>query len=1367
MNWSGDPACTSCSPGWTGKHCQIAVISLPSLSRLEVALASVGGSGYFTTFFGVSFTHRVAGEFYLVRSKTDNFAIQLRQAPCVKANAFSPLCTTGFAIAFGKIRITLRAPVISTLRTTTTVPIVWLNGKLVRVDHVTRLSLDFRMVRISTLTYHIYGPRGLAFIVNVDQSLLVTVHVPRVYCHNSFGLLGACKDHNITNSTDVQDLIDSLIASSGVKEAGSFFVYRYSSYLEHRLVTGGGFSLYFKDSYVKSASMAFSRVTILTIELLVKIHRYGGVLLSYAHGNGVFALLNERTVKLIYKQRALDTGITLQLMEWNQISVVFKRTVGILHFYHLDSSGKLKVRVFKLDPAAFSSGGTLVFGQWQASREQDRPPSSGDFVGEIDEVRIWQRRSNPFVLRSNWQLNVQQGAYPGLLHLWKLNQVEGRVIRDLISGSHLSVVRFHEPLWAFSDANIPPVDPDFEKALSSRVRLNAQKFCFSLFLEGVLFNRCSRLGLQVAQFYYRVCLKDIYISAGFHWTMLAVVAYSDYCQVALNLSSWPARELCSEFPDQQFPYVAGPQCEALCLFGYPVPSQNGSDGIRCVCEPGYWGNDCANLCPGGIWNVCNGNGVCDAMNGTCGCDAHWRGNVTASAGRANSSSLPCSRCTEGWQGSDCSVASESQNSSRPGISINYGDPHFTTVTGESFHFEVPGAFILLNSSAVEAQILQVPCKNRVSCRKIIEVALQTAVVKLFVRYSDQDYLQARVHLYAQNSSSDLTESDEWVEAGDVKYRWPNPRILEVRVSDRVQFNILTYDGTIGAAVELVGATRELTTGLCGHEQSKWINESKAGNQQELTQKTLDDRLVRQRVTDQQNFLTTEFASMPFSGAGYMLEFHHNQLMFVGGEDAPVLSEFTFEIWVCLVNEGVSTADACADRRNSPESHLAGKHAILSTSTKTGNMAVVYDGEITVIWEGEHITRTGITVHHGVWTHVGVTWRTHDGRVQVMAARNTASYNSSTVYGVHVGRNFSFDGFLVLGRHLQGDEVLGAHDMRGALDDLRVWQYARNENEVRSLRSASLESYIDGLVLYLPLDEGTGSQAEGTIYAVLPVGPSRTNFTNSPVRATFFMQPASTSPRWVPSSVPMSPVSNYTLDFRNETLMRHAKERCYAWFYTGKIQQYCSSALVSTSRFYYESCLADIADSGNLDHYKLSVSLFGFYCQKVLGIKECLLYGTYDAFSKCPTPKKPKTNDLTPAEIAVITISVIFFVLFLLFVIIVLCRRYQKKRKERNEVEKLYLSPPQGYRYRLEDAGHEGGDILEMGAFGYIKGPLSHYESDSDSLSETPTLKTKFIRRPEGTGQQGCHRPDTIPRAQMPFGQVLHGDDSEEERESHV
>lgn len=1296
VNWNGDGNCTSCSPRWNGTNCQFAVKLVTSVTSKTVVFASVGGYGYFTTFFGVSFTYRVVDEFYLLRSTLYNFVIQLRQAPCVADAAYTSLCTTGFSFGLGGNNIVIRAPITTISRTVSVFPLVWLNGKFVQVDHRTQLSADFLMVRISTVTFHIYGPNGIKFVLTVGHSLTVTIHVPAIYCQNSTGLLGSCTDHSFNGTNSLESYITSLKSISVVNKSETLFIYKYLQYFEHRRPSGAGFNLFFRDHSVRSGPMYFPTVDVLTIELLLKAQQPGGVILSYL-SQSIFAVVDNVTLAVIYKGAVFQTGFRLEINQWNQITIVFKQLVGILHFYYFSSSGDVRVRVFRLDSDVFTNGGVLTLGQWQPSPGSDSLLPKSSFVGEIDELRIWKRRTNPDLVKVNWRLNVQVDTYPDLLHLWKFNQVEGRVIHDLLGKSDLFMIKFHEPLWSFSDADIPRLKPKGTVFFDISLRQKAESFCFSLILSGPLYTRCKGLGLQVAQFYYKVCLHDISVSLKLHSAVYAVVTFADYCQSALKLNEWPAKELCHHFVDQRFPYWIGSRCTTRCVFGYSIPDVNATDGVSCKCEQSYWGTDCSNLCPGGLRRTCNGHGVCSVTNGTCECEPHWNGNVTISSDEKNTIlPLPCSKCTTGWTGADCSIAEESSilNSTEPGVAINFGDPHFTSVTGVNFHFEAPGAYYLFISSVVVAQVLLVPCNNRMSCRRISEVALRTAETELSVRYSDLKTIETRRFDIASNKSSKLSNSKEWVDVADIKYRWLTSNILEVGFPEEIQFNILTYNGTLGTAIQVPRPMRAQTDGICGEKESSWIRKhsskpaaNASRDESELSQKTLDLKFSTQfKMKESNTFLTTKHAWRSFSGAGYMLEFSSSNtgVMFASNTSLPVLDEFTIEIWVCLVNAGSSVSHLCSSAQKEATEQVTGSHALFSVATTSGNFAIVCKDGLQVKWEKKVFT-TGINIYEGVWTHLAVTWRTIDGRLQAFAYFD-GKHHQSTTFDVMTGKQFSFDGLLVLGRYMRGYMVDSEYDMRGALDELKVWQYAKTIEQINASMSVKFDDYREGLVLNVPLDEGMGQITEGRFYSLIPVdvtsSPLETPAVNMSIVQGFIH--SGQSPGWAPSGVHMTPLANYSLTFRNATLEDDALKQCYEWFYKGKLKKYCSTRLVSQALFYYESCLADIADSGSLAHYKLSVSLFGFYCQKVLGIEPCELYGTYDAFPRCPTEEVK--NVLTPTEIIVISVSSVLFLLFLLIIIIVVCRRRKRKR---SEVEQIYIQESgteASSKYVADDAG---------------------------------------------------------------------------------
>ena len=494
-----------------------------------------------------------------------------------------------------------------------------------RIDHVTHLSVHFVMVRISSVAYSITGPQGIKFTLTIGKRLVLTFNIPRTYCQNSTGLLGSCKESRINSTELVENTVRGLISSSKVIQNDTLFQYDYLHYHEHRLVTGGGFCLRFIDSFVVSKPLVIPRVHVITLELLVRIRSYGGVILAFVKDN-TFAVINDETLRISYRHRVFDTSVVMEIRQWYQISLVFYQLIGKVEIYIFDRVRNLSIRVFMLDREVLASGGSLAFGQWLTSNNPTQPPSS-IFDGDIDEVTMWRRRSNPNIVKRNEKLNVQPGAYPDLLHLWKFDEVEGSVVKDEAGDDDLYLKRFHEPERAFSDADIPAVNPDEDKDITKTIDPRDALFCRSVLLEGSLHDNCLKLGEPTVQSYYNTCLYDVSLSGRNNSAVDAVIAFADFCQQVLELVEWPARQLCNLFPGKRFPNWIGSDCEKKCVFGYPITEPNSTGSVACKCEKGYWGASCSGLCPGGLWNVCNERGQCDAVNGQCTCSAKWNGTM--------------------------------------------------------------------------------------------------------------------------------------------------------------------------------------------------------------------------------------------------------------------------------------------------------------------------------------------------------------------------------------------------------------------------------------------------------------------------------------------------------------------------------------------------------------------------------------------------------------------------------------------------------------------------------------------------------------------------------------------------------------------
>ncbi len=355
VNWKGDDMCSTCSSDWFGKLCQYAATK--HLVFKTFSIASIKGQGYFTTFLGISFYLPSFGEFYLIRSTSSHFAIQVRQTPCMYHTSYRPLCTTGISIRLNvHLTLTIRSRVTNV---NIYYPLVWTNGRPVRVDHVTYFSTSIRMTRIALNRYEITGPNGLLFVLTVGQSLSIRLRIPTAFCEHSTGILGPCEQRlSYQNRTDIQVLNDA-ITNGTVDQSESLFVYNHENFHEIRHLTGTWFNLRMVDSHIVSDTLLLGNYDVITIELFVKIKSYGGTLLSYGKGE-YLSLTNEPNIRVVYGSLEFRTGLKLGLNVWSQITLVWIKSSFVLQVYYhdyLSSFGLPLLRTYQFHSQIFLSEG--------------------------------------------------------------------------------------------------------------------------------------------------------------------------------------------------------------------------------------------------------------------------------------------------------------------------------------------------------------------------------------------------------------------------------------------------------------------------------------------------------------------------------------------------------------------------------------------------------------------------------------------------------------------------------------------------------------------------------------------------------------------------------------------------------------------------------------------------------------------------------------------------------------------------------------------------------------------------------------------------------------------------------------------------
>jgi hypothetical protein len=531
--------------------------------------------------------------------------------------------------------------------------------------------------------------------------------------------------------------------------------------------------------------------------------------------------------------------------------------------------------------------------------------------------------------------------------------------------------------------------------------------------------------------------------------------------------------------------------------------------------------------------------------------------------------------------------------------------------------------------------------------------------------------------------------------------------------DETKLTVLALFDTLAVAIETPRRLNTSERGICGSSDGDWEQDIlKTGNMtslngteiklplSNLTQAKHDDYIDNEiRVTDTR--MITEYALAYRTGGGYMLSLGINYLSLILDFNYPVFSEVSIELWVKLsVYETAVTVGT----------DLKGRRVIYHIVHEKISLTVWYNNELVITW-GSHEINTGLVFKHSLWTHFSLTWRNSDGRLVIMLANIDGKQEKSLHYGILINHFFSIDKGLFFG-HDEKNELLNI-ELLLEIDELRVWQFARNDEDIVKNMAVKIQGYIDGLIMFCGFDEGYGTTTNGTLYALSDnatiSGYYYRGNKSRDKEIAYEVKPRGVDPLWKPSGAPYPNLGNYEINFESDDLQSEAKTQCHKLFYTGNLYKYCGKKLVTQAFFYYEACLMDIAHSGNIHHTKISVSMFAFYCQKVLAVKPCLLYGYYDGFPACE-----EEPGLDVILIVSISIGAFLFILLIVLCIIWLCVRRRRKKGsndgQRQGVDLKHVpSPdmyagieddPQRYNYGLLDECNEadGGERMKESAF---------------------------------------------------------------------
>jgi len=552
--------------------------------------------------------------------------------------------------------------------------------------------------------------------------------------------------------------------------------------------------------------------------------------------NATTGTWSSSTLHVHYGQHTYDTGIELQIEQWNQITVVWSGTeVQLFVFY---SNATYFTKVMALGNSVFVDGALIGLGTWLTSLTAGVPPGVA-FCGQMDEFRMWNRRTNLFVVQQGLNLNIVAGT-PGLLSLWKFNEGVGSIASDDIAGNAFIFAALNPPEWTVSDDFAVPLTPSLSSPLKAPPKTSVITATMKLYRRDVHYfgtvwptninpmsftadqqertllkcttwmsallgaNLCGSLYPTPAQFYWLSCLRETVLNADIMFGLRSIFSFAKYCQSSLSTAVRPGQTLCNEGIKTTW---IGPNCDISCYFGGEALDSNGT--TYCKCDPFHYGPDCSSICPGveeGL--LCGGHGECNSLTGDCVCHSQWMGSPV------------CDSCSPGWLGSDCSVAiSTLPNSTTiPGVCVSFGDPHMTTFSGTNYNMNTAGAYVLMRSPQTLVQVLQVRCTGTRPCIRNEEVTIQagSVTVSAYAPTDGTNYPLVTTDM-GNGVPTFLSYPDSFVFEGLHWINWylNSRHKLTVTTPEGVVVTVACYYGILSVSVLAPPALKGQTSGLCG------------------------------------------------------------------------------------------------------------------------------------------------------------------------------------------------------------------------------------------------------------------------------------------------------------------------------------------------------------------------------------------------------------------------------------------------------------------------------------------------------------------------------------------------------------------------
>ncbi|KAK3755990.1 hypothetical protein QZH41_003343 [Actinostola sp. cb2023] len=1140
LNWQGKSDCSNCTNGWVGQDCSIAV------SHKKLPSCSIFSGGHFSSFDGAHFGFYGVGEFWLINNV--QFKAQMRQISCSNSKS---RCINAVAFSFrNDWKMILHAAYTKTGEAT-----IWLNDRIVKFTQKRiAFTQDTYLEYSSSTTYTLLSKLSKMDIKIrvIGTRISITGRVGDSLCQSAKAACGNC-DGDLQNDLTLIPG-ETLEQNWKVEPDVSLFssIYKYGSYEEAAQPTGAEYGLRFKGVGIETDILPdIFRGSHVTVELLFKTDsKNAGVLYCYSYFTAL-AVYMENTIKVRQGSSVWDTQITPDLGKWNQITLVYYQPTGLLTLYFINAFGSITHLTSTVRSRLYVSQGSISIGQWVPGYIDWDVVSLAGFVGYVDEVRVWNRDFSLSDVRSSWTANVQRRA-PYLAILWKFNEGEGKLVRDVQSGIHLYIADVdNAPVWVYSTAPVVVLQVSHVSISSGRaLQIKSQVWCNTYIVKSSLGRTCNGLGQGSTDFYYRSCLQIIGSYDSIDVGVEVVVAFADACEVSLNLTLWPARQMCNTgiFKNSRLTDWIGSRCDHPCIYGY----RSFGSVLKCQCDRAIWGNKCDGFCPGGPFNQCYGHGTCLSLTGTCTCTFRWRGKED------------CSRCTRGYYGLDCSI---SVGPRAPGTSVSTisGSGHYLTLAGVKMDVSVAGEFHAFVSRrlGISVQIRQLRQGSYSAARCVFvrggstSIAIHTSYGATSSVIVAVNGVQVNHKSFIRLGSSGFTfhrdSHGSYVIVGPENFRmviYHRGTHLDITM---VMDRSACFDscGLLGQCGGVVQGSNCTAIGIASSYNISLITQLKVNAFVKKWSVPANDSGFTDilEIIKEKQILTSAGSCLYFNGSGIVSPPLVN--VFIGNF---VSIQFYVKAKDPIGQGGTIISFA--------------SNSTFAITVKNGTLWIHY---------GSQTFNTLLVLETLRWNQISLVYRRDSGFLQFYRITSTGIVRRTKVY-IGLGA-FAPSCSVGIALWTVTDVVVNIPGFVGWLDELRIWNKRLDGVTIQQLWRVNVKVAATGLGLWWNFNEGQGYIVTASVGSVNIALPS----------------PPWAGPIWMPSDLNISLTSTIGAFFPNKSLEEAAKRLCQDIFLKGPFNEKCANATGSAD-FYYEACIMDVAATGSLDMAKESTVQMASECQ---------------------------------------------------------------------------------------------------------------------------------------------------------------------------